>query len=494
MNLEQFDRLLHVEYGSSNTFRFNHVNLRSGAAGLTAFTFGADSFNNTVLSTGLLYVSDDCRLYADANSLEPTAPNRVLDTRVYRASDDVAVSGILNPVATTVRRGIVGNTTVSTSPAQPPGIYVPEGWGRNWLAARNRAAAGTGLARIMTVGGSATLGYFASNPRTRSWPGLVAGALQAAYGDGGSGFHGVSLSNTLSGDNAAAYAAWLTAGAAVAQTGTWSQGGSNYGPGGTYLYSDITGSTLTFRARGTTVRIYSVIGGSTRAPMLYSVDGGADVSVAQPSGTAAIQTTTISGLSAGEHTIVVKVGTATSGQYVSVCGVSGEHASGVLVHNVALAGATSSRYANDAPTALNAVWNGGANFPADLTVYSAAPNDAAANVTGDVWLANVASWIRAVRAAGNSTDILLALPHIGTHEGTNNKYQEYSRLIRPLADAYGCAVVNWWTLGGNAWAVWNALGYWGSATTPGAVGTDGVHMSDAGFQNMADTVLPFIAS
>ncbi|WP_329032268.1 SGNH/GDSL hydrolase family protein [Streptomyces sp. NBC_01725] len=492
VNLEQFDRLLHVEYGSSNSFRFNHVGLR--AAGLTAFTFGPNSFNNTVLSTGLLYASDDCTLYADANTLEPTAPNRVLDSRVYRSSDTVAVSGILNAAATTVRRGIVGNTTINTPGPQPPGVFVPEGWGRTWLAKRSQAAAGTGLARIVTVGGSATLGYFASNPRTKSWPGVVASALQAAYGDGGSGFHGVSLSNTLSGDNAAAYAAWLTAGAAVAQTGTWTQGGSSYGPGGTYLYSDTTGSTLIFKARGTTVRIYTVIGGSTRPAMLYSVDGGADVSVAQPTGTAAIQTTTISGLSAGEHTVQVKVGTASSGQYVSVCGIAGENASGVLVHNVALAGATSSRFANDAPTALNAVWNGGGSFPADLAVLSTAPNDAAANIAGDVWLANVAGWIRAVRAAGNGTDILLALPHIGTHEGTNNRYQEYSRLVRPLADAYGCAVINWWTTGQNSWAYWNGLGYWGSSTTPGAVGTDGVHMSDAGFQHMANTVLPFVAS
>ncbi|MFF2852696.1 glycosyl hydrolase family 28-related protein [Streptomyces sp. NPDC058001] len=376
------------------------------------------------------------------------------------------------------------------------GLYVPPGWGQFWRAKRDAAKAGTGLARIVTVGGSATLGYFASNPRTKSWPGLVSAALQSVYGDGGSGFHGVSLSQNLT--DAGPYAAWLTAGAAVAQSGTWTQGGSTYGPGATYLYSDVTGATLTFKARGTTVRIYTVTGSGTRPAMLYSIDGGADVSVAQPSGTAAIQTTTITGLSNVEHTVRVKVGTATTGQYVSVCGVSGENASGVILHNVALAGATSARYANNAPTALNAVWNGGASFPADLAVYSAAPNDAAAasgGVTADAWLANVLSWFQAIRSAGiasTGADVLIALPHVGTHEGANAKYIEYSKAIRPLADIYGFAVINWWVEGQQSWDWWNRFGYWGTAATPGAVGTDGVHLSDQGFQHMADQVAPLL--
>ncbi|MFB8772091.1 hypothetical protein [Streptomyces broussonetiae] len=498
VNLEQFDKLVWVERGSSNTFRLNHVGLRGGASGLTAFTFGANSFNNTVLSTGLLYVTDTCRLYDDANTIEPGSPNRVLDSRVYRESSSLGVGGQLNPGLTTVRRGIIGNTPLNSPPAQPPGVYVPEGWGKFWLAARNRAAAGTGLARIVTVGGSATLGYYASNPRTKSWPALVGAALRSSYGDGGSGFHGVSLSQTLT--DATPYPVWLANGSAVGQSGTWTQGGSTYGPGATYLYSDVAGSTLTFKARGTTLRIYTVVGSGTRPAMLYSIDGGADVSVAQPSGTAAIQTTTVTGLSDTEHTVVVKVGTTSAGQYLSVCGVSGEKASGVIVHNLGLAGATSARYANATPSALNAVWNGGSAFPCDLAVYSAAPNDAAAGgggITADAWLANVLSWFGAVRSAGlasTGTDVIVALPHIGTHEGSNAKYIEYSKAIRPLADIYGFALVNWWVEGQQSWAYWNSLGYWGNTSGDGATGTDGVHLSDSGFQHMADTITPFLAA
>ncbi|MFJ6559986.1 hypothetical protein ACIQMV_08895 [Streptomyces sp. NPDC091412] len=419
------------------------------------------------------------------------------DMFLYPSSGDLfRYSGTAWDYAGSIK-GPKGDSGSSSSSALVLGTYVPNGWGKYWRAALAKAGAGTGLARMVCVGGSATLGYYASNPRTKSWPGLVASSLQATYGDGGSGFHGVSLSNTLAGDSPAAYTAWTTAGAAVTQTGTWTQGGSTYGPGGTYIYSDKTGDTLTFKARGTTVKIYTVTGSGTRPAMLYSIDGGADVSVPQPSGTAAIQTTTVTGLSNTEHTVRVKVGTTSTGQYLSVCGVSGERASGVVVHNCALGGATSARYNNDTAAALNAIWNGGSAFPADLAVYSAAPNDASTNITGDAWVTNLIGWIKAVRAAGaagTGADILVALPHIGTHEGTNNKYWEYSRLARPLADVYGFALVNWWTDGQNSWDAWNKLSYWGTSATPGAAGTDGVHLSDVGFQHMADTLLPFIAS
>ena len=496
INMEQVDKIVHVEYGSSNTFRLNHVNLRSGASGLTAFTFGANSFNNTIEHGGLLYATDNCKLFADGNTLEPNSPNRVLATRVYGDPSSVKVTSSVNPAGTTVRSGIIGNTAAKTP--YGPGIYVPPGWGRFWAARRDAAAAGTALARIVAVGGSATQGFYASNPRTKSWPGVVASTLQGLYGDGGSGFQQTSLSATLlSSGDPTALAAWTTAGAVVAQTGTWTQGGSAYGPGANYIYSDVTGNTLTFKARGTTVKIYTVVGSGTRPNMLYSIDGAADVSVPQPSGTAAIQVTTITGLSDIEHTVVVKVGTASAGQFLSVCGVSGERASGVIVHNLALAGASSSRYANPATTALNATYNGGPDFPCDLAIFTAGPNDAAANVTGDTWAANVAKWIKAVRDTGSQagdTDIILATPHLGTHDVTNFKYQDYAERARALADVYNCAIVNWWTLGRNSWQYWNSLGYWGTNAGTGAAGTDSVHMSDAGFQFMADALLPLLTS
>ncbi|MFF3928554.1 hypothetical protein [Streptomyces hirsutus] len=122
VNLEQFDKLIDVEYGSANTFRFNHVNLRSGTPGLTAFTFGANSFNNSILSTGLVYVTDACQLYADGNTMDAGVPNRILNTRVYTAGA-VAVTGTPNPAGTTVLRGVTaagsGTSSVRNTAADP---------------------------------------------------------------------------------------------------------------------------------------------------------------------------------------------------------------------------------------------------------------------------------------------------------------------------------------------------------------------------------------
>ncbi|MGV9278046.1 glycosyl hydrolase family 28-related protein [Streptomyces griseosporeus] len=396
---------------------------------------------------------------------------------------------------------LAGATTATTRRVRPRpggdlGIYVPAGWGKFWRAKRD--AAGTSLAKVVTLGGSATQGFYASNPRTKSWPGVLATTLQGLYGDGGSGLQQTSLSSTiLSAGDAAALAAWTTAGAVVTQTGTWSQGGSKFGPGANYIYSDVTGATLTFKARGTVVKIYTVVGSGTRPNMLYSIDGAADVSVAQPSGTAAIQVTTVTGLSNTLHTVVVKVGTASTGQYLSVCGVSGENTTGVVVHNCALAGAKSDTFANNATTALNSTWNGGIDFPGDLVIYTAGPNDAAANTAGDTWAANVAKWLKAVKDTGSAVgdcDIILALPHLGTHDVTNFKYQDYAIRGRALAEAYGCAFVDWWTIGRNSWQYWQSLGYWGTNAGTGAAGTDSVHLSDAGFQAMANVLLPLVTS
>ncbi|MEU1200125.1 GDSL-type esterase/lipase family protein [Streptomyces sp. NPDC005813] len=377
-----------------------------------------------------------------------------------------------------------------------PGIYVPSNWGSFWRAKRDTA--GTGRATIAVVGGSASQGFYASNPITKSWPGVIRTALQAQYGDGGSGFMTSSLSSTiLSSGDAAALAAWQSAGAIIGQTGTWLQGGSKFGPGINYLYTDTTGGTLTFKARGTTVKLYTVVGSGTRPNMKYSIDGAATQTVAQPSGTAAIQVTTVTGLSAAEHTIVITCDTTSTGNYLSVVGVEGLNATGVVVNNLALAGASSASYANNLQSALNSTWNGGVDYPADLVIFTAGPNDATANTTGDAWAANVAKFLKAVRdtsTATGTTDVMIMLPHLGVHDVTNFKYQDYALRGRALAEVYGAAFVNMWALGRNSWEYWRTLGYWGTSAGTGAAGTDAVHMSDAGFQFMANQILPLLTS
>lgn len=374
------------------------------------------------------------------------------------------------------------------------GIYVPPGWGSTWRTKRDAAA--SAKATLAVVGGSASQGMYASNPLTKSWPALVRTALQTTYGDGGSGFRSTSLSSTIlaSGDSAA-LAAWTTAGAIVAQTGTWTQSGNKYGPALCGLYTETTGSSMTFSGvRGTTVKIFTVSGG-TRPNFTYAIDGGAPVTVTQNAGSAAIQVTTVTGLSTGAHTVALTCGTTTTGQYLTVVGVEGTNATGVVVNNLAMGGASSSSYANNGATQLNSTWNGGVDYPADLVVFTAGPNDASANVTADAWATNVAKFFKAVRDANNgATDLMILLPHAGNFDTTNYRYQDYAARALGLAHAYDAAFIDMWALGRNSWPYWNSLGYWGTNAGTGAAGTDTVHPSDAGFQFMADQVLPILTA
>ncbi|MFE4420453.1 hypothetical protein [Streptomyces sp. NPDC056817] len=123
INLEQFDKLVDIQYGAGNTFRLNYVELR-GTAGLTAFNFGANAYNNAILSTGLLYTENNCVLYADANSGSPTMPNSIERTRIY-ANGSAVVTGTPNSAGTTVRSRIVGSGSGTINVRHPAGVNAP---------------------------------------------------------------------------------------------------------------------------------------------------------------------------------------------------------------------------------------------------------------------------------------------------------------------------------------------------------------------------------
>ncbi|MEV8124763.1 hypothetical protein AB0P07_11720 [Streptomyces sp. NPDC085944] len=124
INLEQFDKLVNIQRGGGNSFNLSYVELRTGIAGLTAFTFGANAYNNAILSCGLLFASVNTVLFADGNTSLPSQPNSVERTRVY-ADGTAAVSGTANPAGTTIRRGIVGGGSGTISVLHPPGIDAP---------------------------------------------------------------------------------------------------------------------------------------------------------------------------------------------------------------------------------------------------------------------------------------------------------------------------------------------------------------------------------
>ncbi|MFB7027187.1 MULTISPECIES: SGNH/GDSL hydrolase family protein [unclassified Streptomyces] len=391
-----------------------------------------------------------------------------------------------------------GRLTPAQLPFCFPGGYIPSDWGKNWRAKRDAAA--TGKARLVVVGGSFSQGYYASDMNNTSWVGLVRQSLQNQYGDGGSGALTASRTGVYY-SHAVATPLWETNGSFATTTGSWNTGSNNYGPGGSYIVTERVGASATFKVRGSTVHIYYVVGNASatsRASFTYTIDGGAPTTVTPPvTGPWGISKATSTGLTDDLHTVKITwAGTAdNTNQFVSICSVNGENSTGVIVDNFAKYGAASSYYAGIAASDLNADWNGGISYPGDLVIYAAAPNDVSAGVTAADWAKNVAKYFSSVRAVDSGkTDLVLLLPHIGKRDASVFVYHDYVAKARGLAEAYGAAFVNLWALGRSSWDYWSSLGYWGTASNPGAAGSDPIHPSDAGHAYVANAILPLLKS
>ena len=369
-----------------------------------------------------------------------------------------------------------------------PGIWLPPEFGQWWKPKRN--AAGSAKATVALVGDSITRGMYASNPETKSWAALLRASLQAQYGDGGSGFKSVTLTDLWLA-NANTPAAVRTAYAAQLSpvTGAWTVF-NGAGPGSAAIYSQTAGDTITFTRRGTSVSVYHLKSGTSRS-FDWTVHG-----VPQPrvnaNGANGVANATPTGLSDGTHTSVVTI---VGGANVFICGASGEKATGVVVNNFGRPGGVSANFDNTDSFGGNASWSGGANYPADLVIYALGVNDGFNNVTGDAYAKAVRRALTAIRdQADPRTDVLMVLNHVGKWDATNAVYQDYVARARGLAQSFGAGLVDFWRLGRNSYSYWQALGYFAVADGSGAAGADNVHLSDAGFQYMHDTLLPIIAA
>lgn len=372
-----------------------------------------------------------------------------------------------------------------------PGISIPEGWGQFWRPKRNNAAAVA--AKVMLVGDSVTHGFYASNLKTTSWAGRLKTSLQTAYGNGGSGMFSTSSSNVNSAVSAPVQAQWEGNGSYLTATGTWATGIA-FGPGISHLRATAAG-TLTFTGVvGTTVRLWYLTGGAPRAAWQYSIDGGAPVNVPAVTGATTIAQLNVTGLANTAHTVVI-TWNGTAGDVLDFIGVAGFNATGIIVDNMGRSGTNVSTAQWGNTSALTMPWNGGVSNPADLVIVGLGINDATLIAEApDVWLNGMATVLNTIKLANNgATDLILINQHFGSLTGSG-LYTQYSARIKDLADNYGAALVNMWTIGRNSWDYWNSLGFWGDANVAGPAGTNTVHPSDAGHQFIANTITPLLTS
>lgn len=402
------------------------------------------------------------------------------------------------------RLAYIASMEAATTP--PPGlksldgIYLPPNWGQFWKPKRN--AAGSAIARVGVVADSIGLGFWASDLETKSWVGLLAAALQAKFGDGGSGFKTASKSSPgfL---NAAIPQATIDAYAAkpnnlIGVTGPWTYntGGAGWGAGGgvATIVAGNAGSKLTFSVRGTKVSVFALSSPGT-GTLGIKIDNVAQTSI--PTAGAAGTIRTDYNVGSGVHTVEITADAAACW----VSGVSGENATGVVVHNYSAQSAMSGWFSTTGNTAgaygPSAAWSGGNKNPVDLLIYGLGLNDANAGQTGDLFAQAVRRNLLQVRNAGTSrgaTDILYVIPHLGNYDTTNEKYQDMTNRIRTIAASAGAAVIDFWALGRNSYNWMTDQGYIGKNDGTGGAGADVVHLSDAGHAWMFNGVLPILTS
>ncbi|WP_055523450.1 hypothetical protein [Streptomyces graminilatus] len=455
--------------------------LTADSNGYVAAFYGPDGYARVWVDFGagkvaLVSVTVGERFDSHLTAVDPHGDRSYVDSNFVKTSDAGWVTE--------------ANAVVS----RQKGIHVPPSWGEFWRPKRAAAKLASGKATVAVVGGSAAAGFNASNLRTKSWPGALATNLQTVFGDGGSGFYSALVSSQgIGGSDSAAITQWTTSGGLVTQTGTWTIGGYPAGPGWGYLYSSTNGSTLTFTVRGSSVTIYTLGADGAHSPWTYSIDGATAVAVTDTATTGlAVLTKTITGLSTGTHTVKL-THTGTSSQYLSVCGVTAENATGVVVNNFGKRNASAAQYV----TPMKLGWSGGPNYPADVVIYQVSTDDIVNGTSADAWATSVRQHLSYIRDGGSAvgnTDLVIVLPHIGQADFSNQRYQDYVDRAHGLATTFEAALIDLWGIGRNSWNYWNSLGYWSNPASPGAAGTDAVFMSDAGHSYVAGVINSLLAS
>ena len=246
------------------------------------------------------------------------------------------------------------------------------------------------------------------------------------------------------------------------------------------------------QVRGTSVTVVYI---DYNQGFTWTIDGIAQTAVTI-TGTVNPKAVTVSGLSAGNHTIVITTAAISGGIGCNICGIQGANATGARLDNYALAGATSGTWLQSSGTPLALVYpgaQGSLTGIADLVIYELWGNDVLSNVAPDTWVSNVQQSLAAVTdtyytGGGTLTstpDVLFLASMAGIAADTHFLIQEYMARFRGLAESYGAAFLNIGAQFGQSFARWNGLSYAGNSSAPNIAGTNADHPSSQGHAYMA---------
>ena len=360
--------------------------------------------------------------------------------------------------------------------------FVPEFYGGHW-----QAALATDPKPVIAIIGDSIAQKFNAESIATSWAGRLRTALQGLYGDGGSGFMGVSHSSFTSA-NWAQYPVEDR----CTLTGTWTQGSdatSYQGPGINLLATTVVNSTATFTVRGSIIDVY--IFGLIAAGQNYTVkiDAGSEVTfnTGSKGADAPYRQNVTTSASAGTHTVVVKL----TGTGLNLYGVSGENATGVVVNNFGRGGATSAPFRDANPN--SSIWNGGTSYPADLVIWAMGLNDSTADHTNKVAALTASQSIRRHRdqLGVNAPDYLILVNH-GSGKDTAWSWHLVPASMRELAENKGASLVDIGGYFGGSVQAGLDVSFWGTTNTMGPPGTDSLHPGTIGHGIIYDRIAPLV--
>lgn len=380
------------------------------------------------------------------------------------------------------------------------GLSLPPGWNTNIKAAL--AGASGANAKIAVVGDSIACGFLSSNIQTKGWVDLMRIALQATYGNGGSGYISSAKSTVAIAD--ATYTG-AGVGGVVATTGTWTMSVAD-GPGASSIRGESLNATSTWLVNGTSVKVYYLggSGGVVYGTFTVTIDGVLVDTVNSANASSAVLSKTYA-VSAGAHTVLITCTTSAGAGMLNaiICGVWGRNATGVIVDNYSHGNWPSTAMANTTANTWGTTSNGSGSLqgtfgkagqlsggslnPADLVITAFGVNDCRSvasgyGITPDQFSKNILLYLSDVRETSPNCDILIVVNHVGTaiEDQTLLYYHQYLNRLQGIAQSYGAGLVDIWTLLRNSYAGGTAAGFFGNHANPGVVGSDNVHPCDAG--------------
>lgn len=249
------------------------------------------------------------------------------------------------------------------------------------------------------------------------------------------------------------------------------------------IYIMSAGATIGFNFSGQALTILYVQGASAGA-LSVVIDGGAPTVITPATSGASAHTgsSTISGLSAGAHTVVITALATT--RFCGAIAHSGQVDRGLYIYNDGIGGATTQMFADDASHLQRLQ-----TLSPHLAVIMLGSNDYASNVALTTYMTKAEKLIRDLRAMPSSPAILLVHSYQRFDVASpTHTWAEYGTALRAVARSTNSAFVDLSPAYPTSQAT-DIIRPGSGHVSEGLISNDGIHQTDYGYAYMARLLL-----